>query len=70
MKKAAYLAFVLLGVIWGSNFIFMKWAAQGRDMTPNRLVRTGDRRDHGDVEFRGAQATHLLVKATSPSPTL
>ena len=27
-KKAAYLAFVLLGVIWGSNFIFMKWAAE------------------------------------------
>lgn len=27
-KKAALLAFVFLGVIWGSNFIFMKWAAE------------------------------------------
>lgn len=27
MKRAAYGAFVLLGLIWGSNFIFMKWAA-------------------------------------------
>lgn len=27
MKILAYLAFVLLGVVWGSNFIFMKWAA-------------------------------------------
>ena len=26
MKKAPYIAFALLGVIWGSNFIFMKWA--------------------------------------------
>jgi hypothetical protein len=26
MKKTAYLAFALLGVIRGSNFIFMKWA--------------------------------------------
>ena len=28
MKKSAYLAFALLGVIWGSNFMFMKWAAK------------------------------------------
>jgi drug/metabolite transporter (DMT)-like permease len=28
MKKTAYLAFALLGLIWGSNFIFMKWAAK------------------------------------------
>lgn len=27
-KHLAYGAFVLLGLIWGSNFIFMKWAAQ------------------------------------------
>lgn len=26
-KHATYLAFLALGVIWGSNFIFMKWAA-------------------------------------------
>jgi hypothetical protein len=28
MKKGADLAFALLGVSWGSNFIFMKWAAK------------------------------------------
>ena len=28
MKHAPYLALALLGVIWGSNFIFMKWAVQ------------------------------------------
>lgn len=27
MKKLVYPAFVLLGLIWGSNFIFTKWAA-------------------------------------------
>jgi drug/metabolite transporter (DMT)-like permease len=27
-KKTALLAFLFLGVIWGSNFIFMKWAAE------------------------------------------
>ncbi|MDM8349533.1 DMT family transporter [Pseudomonas sp. sp1636] len=27
-KYLAYAAFALLGLIWGSNFIFMKWAAQ------------------------------------------
>ncbi len=27
-KHLGYVAFVLLGLIWGSNFIFMKWAAQ------------------------------------------
>jgi drug/metabolite transporter (DMT)-like permease len=26
MKMAAYIAFLLLGLIWGSNFIFVKWA--------------------------------------------
>lgn len=36
MKKAAYLAFALLGVIWGSNFIFMKWAAE--DVLPSQIV--------------------------------
>ena len=36
MKKAAYLAFALLGVIWGSNFIFMKWAAE--DISPSQIV--------------------------------
>lgn len=36
MKKAAYLAFALLGLIWGSNFIFMKWAAE--DITPSQIV--------------------------------
>jgi drug/metabolite transporter (DMT)-like permease len=32
----AYLAFVLLGIIWGSNFIFMKWAAAW--ITPAQIV--------------------------------
>ncbi|MGY2286506.1 DMT family transporter [Pseudomonas gingeri] len=27
MKKSALVAFVFLGLIWGSNFIFVKWAA-------------------------------------------
>ena len=36
MNKAAYLAFALLGVIWGSNFIFMKWAAE--DISPSQIV--------------------------------
>jgi drug/metabolite transporter (DMT)-like permease len=25
MKRTAYIAFALLGLIWGSNFIFVKW---------------------------------------------
>ena len=36
MKAGAYLAFALLGVIWGSNFIFMKWAAE--DISPSQIV--------------------------------
>ena len=28
MNKAAMFAFAALGLIWGSNFIFMKWAAE------------------------------------------
>jgi len=36
MNKAAYLAFALLGVIWGSNFIFMKWATE--DISPSQIV--------------------------------
>ena len=28
MKKTAWLAFCFLGFIWGSNFIFVKWAAE------------------------------------------
>jgi drug/metabolite transporter (DMT)-like permease len=35
-KRAAYLAFALLGVIWGSNFIFMKWAA--KLVSPSQIV--------------------------------
>ena len=30
------LAFVFLGLIWGSNFIFMKWAAE--EITPAQIV--------------------------------
>lgn len=36
MKNIAYGAFVLLGVIWGTNFIFMKWAAIW--ITPSQIV--------------------------------
>jgi len=36
MKTSAYLAFVLLGVIWGSNFIFVKWAAE--HVSPGQVV--------------------------------
>jgi drug/metabolite transporter (DMT)-like permease len=36
MKKTAYLAFLLLGLIWGTNFIFMKWAVQL--ITPAQIV--------------------------------
>ena len=36
MKKTAYIAFALLGVIWGSNFIFMKWA--GEEISPSQIV--------------------------------
>jgi drug/metabolite transporter (DMT)-like permease len=35
-KRIALLAFVLLGVIWGSNFIFMKWAAA--EIAPAQIV--------------------------------
>jgi hypothetical protein len=34
--KAALLAFVFLGLIWGSNFIFMKWAAE--EITPVQIA--------------------------------
>lgn len=36
MKKTAYLAFALLGVIWGSNFIFVKWAV--KEISPAQIV--------------------------------
>jgi drug/metabolite transporter (DMT)-like permease len=36
MKKAAFVAFALLGVIWGSNFIFVKWAA--KEVSPSQIV--------------------------------
>ena len=36
MKKTAYFAFALLGLIWGSNFVFMKWAA--KEITPWQIV--------------------------------
>jgi drug/metabolite transporter (DMT)-like permease len=36
MKTTAYLAFVVLGVIWGSNFIFVKWAAE--HVSPGQIV--------------------------------
>jgi drug/metabolite transporter (DMT)-like permease len=28
MHNSGYIAFALLGLIWGSNFVFMKWATQ------------------------------------------
>ena len=36
MKKLAYIAFAFLGLIWGSNFIFVKWAAVY--ITPGQIV--------------------------------
>jgi drug/metabolite transporter (DMT)-like permease len=36
LHKLAYPAFALLGLIWGSNFIFMKWAAEW--ITPAQIV--------------------------------
>ncbi|WP_263139837.1 DMT family transporter [Pseudomonas sp. RIT-PI-AD] len=36
MKRTAYAAFLLLGVIWGSNFIFVKWAVSS--ITPGQIV--------------------------------
>jgi drug/metabolite transporter (DMT)-like permease len=36
VKKTALLAFLFLGVIWGSNFIFMKWAAE--QISPAQIV--------------------------------
>lgn len=36
MARAAMIAFVSLGVIWGSNFIFMKWATE--TITPQQVT--------------------------------
>lgn len=36
MNRAAYFAFAFLGIIWGSNFIFVKWAAAY--ITPMQIV--------------------------------
>ena len=36
MNKAAYAAFCLLGIIWGTNFIFVKWALDF--ITPLQIV--------------------------------
>ena len=36
MRRAAYGAFALLGLIWGSNFIFVKWAAAS--ISPPQIV--------------------------------
>jgi len=36
INKTALLAFVFLGLIWGSNFIFMKWAAAA--ISPAQIV--------------------------------
>lgn len=39
MKKTAYAAFLFLGLIWGSNFIFVKWAADFINPTQIVLLR-------------------------------
>ncbi|MBB4261347.1 DMT family transporter [Bradyrhizobium sp. CIR3A] len=36
LRGAALLAFVFLGITWGSNFIFMKWASE--EITPSQIV--------------------------------
>lgn len=38
-RHASYIAFALLGVIWGSNFIFMKWAADWISPSQIALLR-------------------------------
>ncbi|WP_192036248.1 DMT family transporter [Halomonas sp. YLGW01] len=38
-QQAAYLAFLLLGMIWGSNFLFMKWAADWITASQVALLR-------------------------------
>ena len=46
MKKTAWLAFCFLGFIWGSNFIFVKWAAEyitPAQITLLRVVFADDR---------------------------
>jgi drug/metabolite transporter (DMT)-like permease len=36
MKKAPLFAFAFLGLIWGSNFIFVKWATES--IAPSQIV--------------------------------
>ena len=36
MQRVAYFAFAALGIIWGSNFLFMKWAAEY--VSPSQIV--------------------------------
>ena len=36
MKNIAYFAFALLGLIWGTNFMFMKWALEW--ISPAQIV--------------------------------
>jgi drug/metabolite transporter (DMT)-like permease len=39
MKRSALLAFCFLGLIWGSNFIFVKWAAAHIDPVQITMLR-------------------------------
>ncbi|MEQ7922550.1 DMT family transporter [Xanthomonas sp. WHRI 1810A] len=39
MKNTAYLAFALLGLIWGTNFMFMKWAVEWISPAQTVLLR-------------------------------
>jgi drug/metabolite transporter (DMT)-like permease len=36
INKTALLAFLFLGLVWGSNFVFMKWAAE--NISPSQIV--------------------------------
>ncbi|WP_231498661.1 MULTISPECIES: DMT family transporter [Halomonas] len=41
LAASAYLAFIALGVIWGSNFVFMKWASEWITSSQVALLRVG-----------------------------
>ncbi len=41
LAASAYLAFIALGVIWGSNFVFMKWASEWITSAQVALLRVG-----------------------------
>ena len=67
-KKAAYLAFALLGVIWGSNFIFMKWAAE--DISPSQIVLLRVVFGFLPIFFFAASEASAALGTSAPHPSL